>query len=223
MIPQSYAPIVLSAVTIACIALALLVLAIRFIILARRAFRRTETSYSYAEDEVTQVGGEKAVSVESPFRPPPAMMPVTPNPDPKHALKKAERREVETYSVGSFLGRGLGPYSPFWNAYKVRSRRTTASRRNWWKGRGWWFGLLDLVVAPLVTALFVGFAVSSGWVQSVALLVIQVIVFLAICIWSPFEDKSSNFTHIFWAGCRVAIAGALIALNASITISGIAR
>jgi hypothetical protein len=35
------------------------------------------------------------------------------------ALKKAERRDVERYWIGTFLACKLGPYSPFWNGYKT--------------------------------------------------------------------------------------------------------
>lgn len=166
---------------------------------------------------------EKHVVHSSPFRETPVAEPITPNTDPKHALKKSERRDVEVFTTGAFLSHGLGSYSPFWAAYKTRSRRTVSKRRNWWKGSGWWFGLIDLVLAPFITALFIGFAVNSGWVQSVALVAIQAILLLLICIWTPFEDKSSNATHILWAICRVVIAGALIPFNESIGLNEIAR
>lgn len=196
--------------------LALLILAIRFFLLARRTLRSRLGSLednSYNEPEV----------LASPFRPAPSAPPVTPNPNPKRVLRKAERRDVEAFAVGGFLAHGLAPYSPFWNAYKVRSRRTTAQRRNWWKGRGWWFGLVELVLVPLVTALFVGFAHRSGWTQTVALVTIQGLVFLATCVWTPYEDKSLNATRIFWAIWRVVIAGALIAFNPSIGLNEIVR
>ncbi|BGP00185.1 hypothetical protein NBRC10513v2_004409 [Rhodotorula toruloides] len=215
---DSYAPIVLSVFTSVLTTLALLILAIRFFFLARRALRPRLTSVednamAYDEPEV----------LASPFRPAPAAPPVTPNPNPKRALRKAERRDVETYSVGQFLAHGLAPYSPFWNSYKVRSRRATAQKRNWWKGRGWWFGLVELLLVPLVTALFVGFAHRSGWTQTVALVTIQGLVFLATCIWTPYEDKTLNATRILWAICRVVIAGALIAFNPSIGLNEIVR
>ena len=218
---QSYAPIVLSVFTSVLTTAAILVLAIRFVILARRALRPTPTIG--AEEFAFEPIREKQLVHSSPFRGAAAAEPVTPNPDPQQALKKAERRDVERYWIGTFLACKLGPYSPFWNGYKIRSRRTTSKRRNWWKGRGWWFGLLDLVLAPFLTALFIGFAHESGWTQSIALVVIEALLFLVICFWTPFEDKSSNATHIFWAACRVVIAGALIPFNASLELNEIAR
>lgn len=215
---QSYAPIVLSVFTSVLTTLALLVLAVRFFFLARRALRRCLAS---VEDNATAYDEPEVLA--SPFHPAPAAPPITPNPNPKRALRKAERRGVETYAVGQFLAHGLTPYSPFWNAYKVRSRRATAQKRNWWKGRGWWFGLVELLLVPLVTALFVGFAHRSGWTQTVALVTIQGLVCLATCIWTPYEDKSLNATRIFWAICRVVIAGALIAFNPSIGLNEIVR
>lgn len=218
---QSYAPIVLSVFTSVLTTAAILVLAIRFVILARRALRPTPTIG--AEESAFEPMREKHLVHSSPFKATPVTAPVTPNPDPRQALKKAERRDVERYWIGTFLACKLGPYSPFWNGYKIRSRRTTSKRRNWWKGRGWWFGLLDLVLAPFLTALFIGFANESGWTQSIALVVIEALLFLVICFWTPFEDKSSNATHIFWAACRVVIAGALIPFNASLELNEIAR
>ncbi|GAA5992315.1 hypothetical protein JCM10908_000421 [Rhodotorula pacifica] len=218
---DSYAPIILSVFTIVLTTSAILALAVRFVILARRALRPLPTTGS--EETAFEPTREKHLMHSSPFRSIPAVEPVTPNPDPRSALKKAERRDVESYWTGTFLACKLGPYSPFWNAYKIRSRRTTSKRRNWWKGRGWWFGLLDLILAPFLTALFIGFAHRSGWTQSIALVVIEAILFLVICIWTPFEDKSSNATHIFWAACRVVIAGALISFNRSLELNEIAR
>ncbi|GAA5890628.1 hypothetical protein JCM8208_004941 [Rhodotorula glutinis] len=214
---DSWAPIVLSVFTTVFTTAAILILALRFFLLARRSFR---SSYGSIEDRSTF---DAPPVLAFPFGPTPSSPPVSPNPDPKRALRKAERREVEAHERGRFLASGLAPYSPLWNAYKVRSRRATAKRRNWWKGRGWWFGLVELVVAPFVTALFVGFARDSGWTQTVAVLAIQALLFLAVCIWSPYEDKSSNGTHIFWALLRVVIAGALIPFNESIGLNEIIR
>ncbi|GEM07882.1 DUF907 domain protein [Rhodotorula toruloides] len=215
---DSYAPIVLSVFTSVLTTLALFILAIRFFFLARRALRPRLTS---VEDTLAPYGETEVLA--SPFRPAPAAPPVTTNPNPKRALRKAERQDIETFAVGQFLARGLAPYSPFWNAYKVRSRRATAQKRNWWKGRGWWFGLVELLLVPLVTALFVGFAHRSGWTQTVALVTIQGLVFLATCIWTPYEDKSLNATRILWAICRILIAGALVAFNPSIGLNEIVR
>ncbi|GAA6009180.1 hypothetical protein JCM10207_004296 [Rhodosporidiobolus poonsookiae] len=213
---DSYAPIVLSVFTIVCAGAALLFLAFRFFLKARRVFRSPVSS---AESPSLQT----ADYYSSPYRPTPASVPVTPNPTPSKALLKAERRQVEDFETGQMLAAGLAPYSPFWNAYKVRSRRTTAKRRNWWKGRGWWFGLVELLLMPFVLACFIAFAKHSGWTQSVALVVIESLLFLALCIWTPYEDKSSNFTHIFWQLWRVVIAGALITFNESIELNEIDR
>ncbi|GAA6043664.1 hypothetical protein JCM8097_008595 [Rhodosporidiobolus ruineniae] len=219
---DSYAPIVLSVFTIVCVALALLFLALRFFLLARRTLH-TPTPHidGFTDPEPSTAFAPSLAS--SPFRPAPTAVPITPNPTPSKALPKAERRVVEDLAVGQLLSAGAAPYSPFWNAYKVRSRRTTAKRRNWWKGRGWWFGLVELLAMPFVLACFVSFAKRSGWTQSVALVVVESILFLSLCIFTPYEDKSSNGTHIFWQLLRVVIAGALITFNQSIGLNEIVR
>ncbi|BGP17027.1 hypothetical protein JCM10213_000337 [Rhodosporidiobolus nylandii] len=215
---DSYAPIVLSVFLFVPVLIALVVLALRFFVVARGAFNQTQVS---SEETASPVDSTEYLS--SPFRPTPAHPPVTPNPTPNKALLKAERREAEDLATGRLLSAGGAPYSPFWNAYKTRSRRTTAKRRNWWKGRGWWFGLFELVLMPFVLACFVSFAKRSGWTQVVALTVIEALLFLALCIWTPYEDKSSNFTHIFWQLWRCIISAALITFNESIHLNEIAR
>ncbi|GAA6012902.1 hypothetical protein JCM11491_006219 [Sporobolomyces phaffii] len=216
---DSYAPIVLSVFTIVCIGIALVFLSLRFVMLARRAWRYDSSNPPASSDTIE--AGPHAEHHSSPFKPSPTHSFTTPNPG--KALPKAQRREVEDLAVGELLAVGGASYSPFWNAFKTRSRRTTAGRKSQWKGRGWWFGLIELVLVPFVTALFVAFAHASGWTQTVALLVIQSLLFLALCIWTPYEDKSSNATHIFLAVWRVVIAGALIVFNESIGLNEIVR
>ncbi|GAA5824585.1 hypothetical protein JCM11251_000485 [Rhodosporidiobolus azoricus] len=216
---DSYAPIILSVFTIVCVAAALLFLAVRFLLIGRRAFRNSGTAF----DEVDPVPLDAGDQLSSPFRPTPSHTPITPNPNPNKALLKAERRQVEDYTTGQMLAAGGAPYSPFWNAYKTRSRRTTTKRRNWWKGRGWWHGMVELLLMPFILACFVSFAKASGWTQSVALVVVEGLLFISLCVWTPYEDKSSNFTHIFWQAWRVIIAGALITFNESIDLNEIAR
>ncbi|GAA6063378.1 hypothetical protein JCM10212_000317 [Sporobolomyces blumeae] len=217
---DSYAPIVLSVFTIFFVGLSLLLLSLRFIMIARRAWRGDSVSPPGSYDTVESNADRFQAS--SPFRPPPTTEFVTPNPS-KKALPKAQAREAESLAVGRLLVNGGASYAPFWNAYKMRSRRTTGGRRNGWKGRGWWFGVIELVLVPLVTALFVAFAHNSGWTQSVALVTIQALLFLVLCIWTPYEDKSSNATHIFLAVWRIVVAGALISFNESIELNEIAR
>ncbi|GAA5891033.1 hypothetical protein JCM5296_007357 [Sporobolomyces johnsonii] len=219
---DSYAPIVLSVFTIVLVGFSLLVLSVRLIILVRRAWSRSSSPPSSSASTAIESGHAFPSTYASPFRPSPTTLLVTPNPN-KKALPKALAREAEIVAVGELLAVGGASYSPFWNAYKCRSRRTTAGRRNQWKGRGWYFGIIEWVVAPFVIALFVAFAHASGWTQSVALVVIQSLLFLGLCIWSPYEDKSSNFTHIFLAVWKVVISGALIAFNESIHLNEIAR
>ncbi|TNY19179.1 hypothetical protein DMC30DRAFT_418137 [Rhodotorula diobovata] len=214
---DSWAPIVLSVFTSVFTTAAVFILAARFFVLARRAVR---PSFGSVEDPASF---DAPPTLSYPFGSAPSTPPATPNPEPKRALLKAERRQIETWECGRFLASGLAPYSPLWNAHKVRSRRTTAKRRNWFKARGWWFGLVELVLAPLVTALFVGFAHRSGWTQTIAVLVIQSLLLLALCIWTPYDDKSSNGTRILWALLRVVIAGALIPFNRSLGLNEIVR
>ncbi|GAA5953151.1 hypothetical protein JCM21900_006122 [Sporobolomyces salmonicolor] len=218
---DSYAPIVLSVFTIVFVGISLLVLSVRLIILARRAWPRSFPPSSSASTAI-ESGSAFPSTYASPFRPYPTALLATPNPN-KKALPKALAREAEIVAVGELLAVGGASYSPFWNAYKCRSRRTTAGRRKQWKGRGWYFGIIERVIAPFVIALFVAFAHASGWTQSVALVVVQSLLFLGLCIWSPYEDKSSNFTHIFLAIWKVVISGALIAFNESIHLNEIAR
>lgn len=216
---DSYAPIVLSVFTVLCIGVALLTLSLRFIVLARRAWRYGSLTPPASSDTVE--AGAHATRYSSPFKPESTGIYTTPNPG--KALLKRQRREVEDLAVGELLVVGGASYAPFWNAYKCRSRKTTAGRRSQWKGRGWWFGMIELILVPFVTALFVAFAHASGWTQTIALLVIQSLLFLGLCIWTPYEDKSSNATHIFLAVWRVVIAGALIVFNESIGLNEIVR
>ncbi|GAA5848902.1 hypothetical protein JCM3766R1_000672 [Sporobolomyces carnicolor] len=216
---DSYAPVVLSVFTVVCIGIALVILSARFVVLARRAWRYNSPTPPASSDPLE--AGPHAELHSSPFKPEPTASYTTPNLG--KALPKAQRREVEDLAVGELLVVGGASYAPFWNSYKCRSRRTTAGRKSQWKGRGWWFGLIELVLVPFVTALFVAFAHASGWTQTIALLVIQSLMFLALCIWTPYEDKSSNATHIFLAVWRVIIAGALIVFNESIGLNEIIR
>ncbi|GAA5880578.1 hypothetical protein JCM16303_005437 [Sporobolomyces ruberrimus] len=216
---DSYAPVVLSVFTIVCIGIALVLLSLRFVQLARRAWRYNSSTPPASSDTIE--AGPHAELHSSPFKPAPTNSFTTPNVG--KALPKAQRREVEDLAVGELLSVGGASYAPFWNAYKCRSRKTTAGRKSQWKGRGWWFGLIELVLVPFVTALFVAFAHASGWTQTIALLVIQSLLFLALCIWTPYEDKSSNATHIFLAIWRVVVAGALIVFNESIGLNEIVR
>ena len=52
---------------------------------------------------------------------------------------------------------------------------------------------------------------------------IQSLMFLALCIWTPYEDKSSNATHHIHAVWRVIIARARIVFNESIGLNEIIR
>lgn len=155
---QSYAPIVLSVFTIVCIGIALVALSLRFIVLARRAWNYGSLTPPASSDTIE--AGPHAELHSSPFKAAPENSFTTPNPG--KALPKAQRREVEDLAVGELLVVGGASYAPFWNAYKCRSRRTTAGRRSQWKGRGWWFGIIELVLVPFVTALFVAFAHVSS-------------------------------------------------------------
>ncbi|GAA5852847.1 hypothetical protein JCM8547_004704 [Rhodosporidiobolus lusitaniae] len=218
---DSYAPIVLSVFTIVCVAAAHLALALRFFVLIRRAVLRNNAAAAAHEEAGAPVDSSEYHT--SPFQPVPTQHHITPNPTPDKALLKAERREVENVAVGKMLAQGGAPYAPFWNAYKVRSRRTTAKRRNWWKGRGWWYGIVELLVLPFILACFISFAKESGWTQIIALVVIESLNLLLLCVFTPYEDKSANGTHILWQTCRVVISGALITFNDSIGLNEIVR
>lgn len=140
--------------TVVCIGIVLVILSARFVVLARRAWRYNSPTPPASSDPLE--AGPHAELHSSPFKPEPTASYTTPNLG--KALPKAQRREVEDLAVGELLVVGGASYAPFWNSYKCRSRRTTAGRKSQWKGRGWWFGLIELVLVPFVTALFVAFA-----------------------------------------------------------------
>lgn len=64
---------------------------------------------------------------------------------------------------------------------------------------------------------------NYGWVQTVALVAIEFIVFVAMCIFTPFNDKSSNGMNITIQILRCIISGALIVFNRSIGLNEIIR
>lgn len=187
---QSYAPIVLSVFTFLCIGLALIILSLRFIILARRAWRFNSPVPPASSDPLE--AGPHAELHSSPFKSEPSHSYTTPNPG--KALPKAQRREVEDLAVGELLVVGGASYAPFWNAYKCRSRKTTAGRKSQWKGRGWWFGIIELVVVPFVTALFVAFAHVSFLSPSISSLEVRRLISISIELGLR-VDSNGRFTR----------------------------
>ncbi|KAM0789256.1 hypothetical protein ACM66B_000099 [Microbotryomycetes sp. NB124-2] len=100
-----------------------------------------------------------------------------------------------------------GPNAPLTNAFK-QSR--------------WWF-YLPTLLATFVRAAFISFAQRHGWVESVALVVIEVLVLVSMCIFTPFSDKSSNGMQIIIQILRCIICAALISFNQSIGLNEIVR
>ncbi|KAK4051369.1 hypothetical protein OIV83_002853 [Microbotryomycetes sp. JL201] len=101
----------------------------------------------------------------------------------------------------------LGPNAPFTNAFK-------SSR--------WWF-VAPTVFATFARAAFISFAQGYGWVESIGLVAIEVLVLAAMCIFTPFSDKSSNGMQIIIQILRCIISAALIPFNASIGLNEIIR
>ncbi|ORY42131.1 hypothetical protein BCR35DRAFT_311286 [Leucosporidium creatinivorum] len=114
---------------------------------------------------------------------------------------------VRRTSRDAILANGGGPYTPLWNTFKP-------SR--------WWF-FLPLLIATVLRAIFIAFARNHGWVQTVALVAIEFIVFVSMCIFTPFNDKSSNGMNITIQILRCIISGALIVFNRSIGLNEIIR
>jgi hypothetical protein len=135
---------------------------------------------------------------------------------------------VRRTSREAILANGGGPYTPLWNTYKP-------SR--------WWF-FVPVLLATLLRAIFIAFARVSaalcfksvkgtadrhcrsqnhGWVQTVALVAIEFIIFVLMCIFTPFNDKSSNGMNITIQILRCIISGALIVFNTSIGLNEIIR
>ncbi|KAM0752866.1 hypothetical protein T439DRAFT_184535 [Meredithblackwellia eburnea MCA 4105] len=100
-----------------------------------------------------------------------------------------------------------GAYAPFWNSYKVN--------------RWWFFG--QILWMTFLRSLFISFARSRGWSQTTGLLTIEVLVFISQVVFLPYEDRSSNGTNITFQILRIIISGALIPFNSSIGLNEIVR
>ena len=57
---------------------------------------------------------------------------------------------------------------------------------------------------------------GSPWVQIIALLVIELISLVALCVWRPFQRTATNVLEIFLAVVRVVSIGLLIPFIGSV-------
>lgn len=103
-------------------------------------------------------------------------------------------------------GKG-GHTTPFWNMFKESC---------------WWM-FFPFGVLTFARACFVAFAQKSGWTQTVALTVLEVIALVLMIGWRPFTKKSSNGMNITIQILRCIVSGALIAFNPSIGLNDIIR
>lgn len=108
---------------------------------------------------------------------------------------------------GNYLQDFGGHSTPLWNIFRPDR---------------WWFFLV-LNCGTLLRALFLGFAQGHGWVQSIAHLIIEILEFVAICVFLPFNSRSSNGTRITVQIARFASAAILVALNESLPLTGLIR
>ncbi|SCZ89271.1 BZ3500_MvSof-1268-A1-R1_Chr9g10351 [Microbotryum saponariae] len=116
-------------------------------------------------------------------------------------------RNVRRHSADKLLVLGGAAYTPFWNPFKPAR---------------WWF-FIPLLVASFAEVAFVAFAQNRGWVQSVAMLVIELFILILMCTTVPWTDKSSNAFRILLQILKCAIFGALISFNRSIGLNEIVR
>ncbi|SGY14345.1 BQ5605_C010g06149 [Microbotryum silenes-dioicae] len=116
-------------------------------------------------------------------------------------------RNVRWHSADKLLVSGGAAYAPFWNPYKPAR---------------WWF-FIPLLVASFADAAFIAFAQNRGWVQSVAMLVIELFILIFMCVTVPWTDKSSNAFRILLQIFKCVIFGALISFNRSIGLNEIVR
>lgn len=112
-------------------------------------------------------------------------------------LVRRAAREPVLVNGGGPLMNGGGPYGPFWNPFRPTR----------------WWAAAPLLLSNLAIAAFVAFAQNHGFVQAIALAAIEVIVFIALCVFTPFVNKQGNGLNITISIVRIIIAAALIALN----------
>ncbi|KAK4057201.1 hypothetical protein OIO90_001696 [Microbotryomycetes sp. JL221] len=117
---------------------------------------------------------------------------------------RRQRRQFDQAGHGTAIG---GPNAPFYNTYK--------------DSRYWFF--VPVLFGIFARAVFISFAQYYGWVESIALVVIEVATLVIMCFFVPFNDKSSNGMQIILQILRCIICGALIAFNRSIGLNEIAR
>lgn len=88
--------------------------------------------------------------------------------------------------------------------------------------RFFWFSLAFLVMS-VARACFIGFAQGNGFVQSVGLLVLEVLFFLVLCVFRVGRDKKSDAVFIVLAIFRIASWAVCIALTERVGLTYIPR
>lgn len=103
------------------------------------------------------------------------------------------------------------PYSLRWSTVSSQFKRS---------GYGY---LILLAAASFIEAAFIAFAQGHGLVQLIPLIVVEVAVFLAFCIWRPFANRGSNALMIIITLFKVVAYGLLIAFYAHLQYNGIIK
>jgi len=103
---------------------------------------------------------------------------------------------------------------------KTSLRWTTVSHQFKRSGYGY---LLLLSGAAFISAAFVAFAQGHALVQVIPLIVVEVAVFLAFCIWRPFANRGANALMIIISIFKILAYGLLVAFYARLTYNGIIK
>jgi uncharacterized membrane protein YhaH (DUF805 family) len=102
-----------------------------------------------------------------------------------------------------------------------RQRRRYGALFHQFKRNRSWFAWL-LVAAMFLRAVFVGAAQRSPWAQIIPLILIELVVFLCICIFKPHSSRGSNVLDGFLSAIRLLTVGILIAFIPSLNTNRIA-
>lgn len=103
------------------------------------------------------------------------------------------------------------PYSLRWTTVSAQFKRS---------GYGY---VLLLAGASFIEAAFIAFAQGHGLVQVVPLIVVEIAVFLAFCIWRPFANRGTNALMITITLFKVFAYGLLVAFYTRLQYNGIIK
>lgn len=86
----------------------------------------------------------------------------------------------------------------------------------------WWFFIVP-IVAIFVRSLLISFAKASGTTQVVFFIIIDLFVFLSLCVLKPNRTRRADVLTIFLALVRLVVSGLLIAFIESLDVAAIPR